>query len=267
MRKHYSTMKGFFLLILGLAVMHAHAQTVFSETFNEAANSTAGADAIGPTAWTTICTYCDGMCANPPQGNSADDFIKVVAGELQAQDTNGPAIWETDDFDISACTDGITISCTIHSGTSVLEGPTGGCDATDGIKFEVSYDGGTSWTPYSDAVFGYTGTGVLMSNCGGGCLTTCAGSYPIERCGASFSGPLIGASQTINNGSIPSHTFSDCASVGISNTMRFRVQMVVWSSSEQLYLDDVLAVCSNCALPVEVGVFEAKRLSDEAVIS
>src|SRR5690606_24096368 len=126
---------------------------------------------------------------------SANDYIRVQGGELVSQDTNGPAFWETDDFDISACTEGITISCDIRSPDD-LETATTGCLSADAIKFEVSYDGGTSWIAYSDAIYGYTGTGVLMSNCGGGCGTTCAGNYPIEWCGATFSGPLIGATQT-----------------------------------------------------------------------
>ena len=248
----------------------SHSQTVFNEIFNEGngaadgSGTTAGADALG-TAWVATCPYCG------PTG----DWLEIdMAGdsELEAFDTNGPAFWETNDFDISACTEGITISVDIRE-TGTQEPVTCGglCNVGDGIKFEVSYDGGTSWIAYSDAINGFTGTCVVMSECGtsdcngcGACGTNPAcetGNYPIPwGAGVDLTGPFIGTDDI----GATAITFSDCASVGISNTMRFRLTFLCWSSSEGWFADNVLAVCSNCALPVELGHFTAQRIKDNA---
>ena len=233
----------------------AEAQIVFNEIFNEGngaadgLGTTAGSDALG-TAWTTSCPYC----------GASNDWIEIdMAGnsELEVRDPNGPAFWETDDFDISACTEGITISVDIRETGDQEPVTCGGiCNTGDGIKLEVSYDSGTSWVAYSDAVNGFTGTCIVMQGCGttdctGGCNVT---NYPVPwGAGTSISGPFIGTDD------FTSSTFSDCASVGISSTLRFRVTFIAWAGAEYLFLDNVIATCSSCALPVELINFRADR--------
>jgi hypothetical protein len=263
-------MKSFLLLaaIICTALFSVHSQTVFNEIFNEGngaadgSGTTVGADALG-TTWTATCPYCG------PSG----DWLEIdQAGnsELEAADTNGPAFWETADFDISACTDGITISVDMReTGTAEALSCGGACNLADGIKFEVSYDSGTSWIPYSDAINGFVSTCVVMSECGTSDCQGCGAcganpaceltNYPVPwGVGTDVTGPFIGTGE-IGSTNI---NFADCASVGISNTMRFRLTFMCWSSAEKWFADNVLAVCSNCALPVEMGLFTAERTTD-----
>ncbi|MFT4602193.1 MAG: hypothetical protein ACI857_002379 [Arenicella sp.] len=237
---------GILLLSFGFS---ANAQVVFNEIFNDGNAATTGSDALG-TSWTTACPYC----------GATNDWIEIdMAGdsELEVRDPNGPATWETDDFDISACTEGVTISVDIREvDNQEAVSCAGACNTGDGIKLEVSYDSGTSWSAYSDAVNGFTGTCALMTGCGttdcnGGCNI---GNYPVPwGAGVSFFGPLIGTDD------FTSSTFTDCISVGVSNTVRLKVTFIAWSGSEYLFLDNVVLTCSSCALPVELINFKADR--------
>jgi hypothetical protein len=259
-------MKKFLTLILAIGLPWIGlSQIVFNEIFNDGNAATTGTDALG-TNWTATCPHC----------GATDDWLEIdMAGdsELEARDTNGPAYWETDDFSIAACTEGVTLSVDIReTGTQEPVSCNDVCNDGDGIKFEVSYDGGASWVAYSDAINGFTGTCNLFGECGTNDCQGCgacgsnpgceAGNYPFPMAAGEFvTGPLIGTDD------FTASTFTDCASVGVSPTIRLRLTFFCWSGSEYLFADNVRAECSNCALPVEIGRFEGKRLEDKAVIN
>jgi hypothetical protein len=242
------------LLILSLllgAINLGRSQTVFLETFTNADGTTTGTDDIGGVNWTATCTYC----------GTSGDWNEVQSNVLENADSNGPAYWETDEIDISACTEGVTISLDL-SEVSDLEGPgvtcAGGCDAVDLVKLEVSYDGGSSWTPYSDAINGTASTADLACDCG-----TCGSpstSYPVPWCGLVLSGPTIALDD------FAAFTFSDCISVGVSSTVKVRTTTMSWAGAEKIRIDNVTLACSNCALPVEIGYFQAERTAETVEI-
>ncbi|MEX1001985.1 MAG: T9SS type A sorting domain-containing protein [Crocinitomicaceae bacterium] len=239
----------FFFLLFFLTLVTSQGQTVFDETFDESDGSTNGTDALG-TNWSVTYIYA---------GN-ADDYVEVQSGCLESRDTNGPGEWETEDFDISACTEGMTISVDISETGSMEHVDDAGCECNcgDAVKLEISYDGGTSWTAFSDATNGSTDTGVLMDDCG-----TCGSpstTYPVPWCGMEFYGPLIGT------GDFGSSTFSSCLSVGISNTMRIRMSFLTWAGSEYLCADNVSVVCSSCALPIELNSFDVERNTNDVLL-
>ena len=227
---------------------------MFNEIFNDGNAATTGTDALG-TNWSTSCPHC----------GATNDWIEIdMAGdsELEVRDSNGPAYWETDDFDISACAEGVTLSVDIReTGDQEAVSCGGNCNTGDGIKLEVSYDSGTSWSAYSDALNGFTGTCAVMTGCGttdctGGCNLT---NYPVPWGAAeSMFGPFIGTDD------FTSSTFSDCISVGVSNDVRLRVTFVTWAGTEYLFLDNVVATCSSCALPVNLFNFRAERTETTA---
>ncbi|MFT4601734.1 MAG: hypothetical protein ACI857_001917, partial [Arenicella sp.] len=241
-------MKNFILIGILLLSFSGFGQNVFFEDFEgEADASTSGTDQFG-TNWTSNCTYCGGT----------GDFneVNTVSGNnvFEGNDTNGPAEWLTDDIDISSCTEGVTISLDL-SHVSTMEGVqatcAGGCNTIDLLKLEVSYDSGTSWTAYSDAINGTTSTADLACDCG-----TCGSpstTYPVPWCGAVISGP------TITVGDFAAFTFSDCISVGVSNTVMLRITTMTWAAAEKIRFDNVTLACSNCALPVELINFKADR--------
>lgn len=232
-------LKSCIFILLSLFALPYSGQ-IFSETFNEANGSTTGTDANG-ISWSATCNTC--QCAT-------SDYVEVQNGVLEAQDTNGKGIWETDDFSISSCTDGLTISVDITEVGSMEDATSGGCNQGDGIKFEYSYDGGATWEAFADATSGTTDTSVFMSDCGTCGDPLCSsGTYPVPWCGDEFSGPLIGT------GEFGSTTFSGCASTG--TTLRLRATFVCWAGSEVLQIDNVTVSCSNCALPITLVSFNA----------
>lgn len=240
------------LFILCFCALNSQAQVFFEDFEGEADGATTGT--ASGVAWTATCPHCG------PSGDMNE--VNTVSGNnwLQNTDSNGPAYWETDPIDISSCASGVTISIDIAEvGTMEAVSCGGACNAGDGIKLEVSYDGGASWVGYSDAVNGFTGTCVVMQGCGttdctGGCNTT---NYPVPWGAAqTMEGPFIGTDD------FGSNTFSDCISVGVSSTVKVRVTTVCWSGSETIRFDNVTLSCSNCALPVEIGLFTAERTEE-----
>ncbi|HFA48983.1 MAG TPA: hypothetical protein ENJ95_08200, partial [Bacteroidetes bacterium] len=72
-----------FILVLTLSILlplPGISQSLFTENFDEAANSTSGTSVEG-IAWSTSCPTCI----------DTGDWFKMVAGDLEAEDTNGPA--------------------------------------------------------------------------------------------------------------------------------------------------------------------------------
>lgn len=247
-------MKNFLLIGLMSVALCGKAQVIFFESFSYANTTTSGTDDIGGVAWTSTCPYCDPLVTT--------DYFHVVSNRLQNRDTNGPAYWETGEIDITACTQGITISVTINeSGTLEGLGATcaGGCANTDIVKLEVSYDGGASWNAYSDAVNGTVSTAAIACDCGTcGSPTT---TYPVPWCGDTLFGPTIATDDFTSN------TFSDCMSVGLSSTARLRITTMTWAGSEYMTVDNVQLECSSCALPVQLSEFTAERTDQSAILN
>lgn len=230
--------------------LHAWGQTVFYEDFstcNNTGSTSSGTDNIGGVAWSTTVNHAADV----------NDHWYCNGGMLEARDTNGPASWETGDIDITSCTSGITLSVYVQS-VGTMEAWDTGCNSADFFQFEVSYDGGASWVAFSDAINGSTDTGVWLDDCG-----TCGSpstAYPVPFCGLQVSGPAIAQDES-------DFTFSDCISVGVSGTVRLRATCCCWSGTEYWNMDDVTLTCSNCALPVEIGQFDATRTATQAVLN
>jgi len=103
-----------------LSIDSVQGQIFFSESFNDGPGATSGTDDVGGVAWTTICPDC------LPGGvaGGADDYYKIVSDALQAQDSNGPATFETGNIDISSCTGNIQVTFDLseHDDLSYVEG-------------------------------------------------------------------------------------------------------------------------------------------------
>lgn len=247
-------MKKFLLIGILCFGAFSFSQVIFLETFTYANSTTSGTDDVGGVAWTSTCPYCDPLATT--------DYFHVDANVLENRDSNGPAYWETGEIDITACTEGITISLDItESGTLEGLGATcaGGCANTDIVKLEVSYDGGTTWNAYSDAINGTVSTAAIACDCG-----TCGTpntTYPVPWCGDTLFGPTIATDDFTSN------TFSDCISVGVSSTVRLRITTMTWAGTEYMTVDNVQLECSSCALPVELYEFNAERTEESALLT
>ncbi len=82
----------FFFLSFGLCQYGYTQIDIFTESFDESNGSTSGSSDEG-VDWETDCPTCI----------PSNDYFEVVPGGLEAQDTNGPATFTTDDIDISNC--------------------------------------------------------------------------------------------------------------------------------------------------------------------
>lgn len=135
----FNFLSAVFLLLFSTSFIHLKAQTVFSETFNEANNSTTGNDNSNGVAWSATCPTC-----------LSGDYWHVVSGRFEARDTNGEAVWETQSFNVSAC-DNVEVSFTIsESGT--MEACGTGCNSSDWVALQYSIDGG-AWQNPSNSFF------------------------------------------------------------------------------------------------------------------
>ena len=126
------TLKGGIFIIFITLSLGSKAQLIFSEPFNESNGSIAGVDNVGGVNWSTLCPTC----------LDANDFYKVVSGKLVAQDSNGPATWQTNAIDISATTF-FNISLVLQEEGS-MEGCGTGCTSVDWVQLEYNIDN-TGW--------------------------------------------------------------------------------------------------------------------------
>lgn len=127
------------LVLLVMGSMPLQAQIVFSEPFDEPAGSVSGADNTGGVMWTSVCPAC-----------LSGDHYEVQGGQLEGQDTNGPATWETGSIDISGCSF-IEISFSISS-QGTMEACGTGCNAVDWVQLEYNIDG-TGWQTPGNSSF------------------------------------------------------------------------------------------------------------------
>lgn len=134
----------FLLAFFFLNQSNCTAQVVFSETFNEANNSTSGTDNTGGVAWTSSCPGC-----------ISGDYWYVRNGTFEGNDTNGDATWQSGSIDISSCSS-VEVSFTL-SETGTLEACGTGCNSADWAAFQFNING-SGWQDPSNAFF-----------CSGGC--------------------------------------------------------------------------------------------------
>lgn len=227
------TMKNSFVITLILfLVMETSAQVIFSEPFNEATGSTTGNDNTGGVAWNAVCGSC------VPTG----DYLKVNAGVLECDDTNGTAAWTTNNINTSSCTNGYIISVDISTAgaTNSFEECTSGCgcNCVDWISLEYNANG-NGFIPLSSAQ-------------GGNCTQGCSGGTYI----------VLGA---LSSGT--SFTFSTCMLP--ANTLQLRISMQTWAQGEKYRVDNVTVTCNSgtCFLPIELISFDAKNSNNEVELN
>jgi gliding motility-associated-like protein len=207
-RINLQTLNRFLFLIAAVAFVNvANGQVLFQETFDEGDNAVNGADDLGSgVTWSTICPDC--LPIADPAG--ADDFFKILSGGLQAQDSNGPATFETGDIDISSCSGNIQVDFDIsESGT--MEACGTGCVSVDWVAFQYSIDGG-AWQDPANSFF-----------CAGGCAD-------LNVIAADDQTGLV----NYNSGCL-----------GTGNTIRIRIIVQCWAADEVWTIDNVTVTCDN----------------------
>lgn len=220
----------FALTCLLFLIMETKAQVIFSEPFDEATGSTTGNDNTGGVAWNTTCGGCVPTA----------DYLEVRAGVLQCDDTNGPAIWTTNNINTSSCTNGYIISVDINlaAATNPFEECVAGCGCTcvDWISLEYNANG-AGFIPLSSAQ-------------GGTCTQACSGGTYI----------VIGA---LTSGT--AFTFSTC--LPAANTLQLRLSMQTWAQGEIFRIDNITVSCGTCVLPIELVSFDAKNNNNEVELN
>jgi gliding motility-associated-like protein len=196
------------LVLVGILLIISNfsfSQILFQESFDEGDDAVNGTDDLGSgVTWTSICPDC------LPSGNpaGADDFYKILSGELKAQDSNGPATFETTDIDISSCTGNIEVAFDV-SESGPMEDCGTGCNSADWVQFQYSIDGG-AWQEPSNSYF---------------CLGPCADNNVI------LSGDLTGI-VNYNSGCL-----------GSGNTIKIRIIVQCWAADEIWAIDNVTVTC------------------------
>lgn len=175
------------------------AQVIFNEPFDEADASVTGNDNTGGVGWTTTCTTC-----------LAGDHYEVQSGQLEGQDTNGPAVWETNAIDISSCSF-IEISFTISS-QGTMEACGTGCNSVDWVQLEYNIDG-SGWQTPSNSNF---------------CAGACADINVVQ------SDDVVGGTTFYTTG---------CMMGG--NSIQLRISVQAWAGDEFWRIDDVTLSCAT----------------------
>lgn len=183
-------------------------QVIFEETFDETTGSTSGS-ANGVT-WNSSCPTC-----------VAGDHWNVQSGTFEAQDSNGPASWETTgNIDISSC-NFIEISFDITSIGS-MEACGTGCNAADWVQFQYQIDGGGFVDPGNSYM----------------CAGPCAG---------------INVVASDNVGTMNYST--GCIPVTGSNLQLF-IAVQCWSGNEFWQIDNIRVTCSSSANSGTNGIID-----------
>jgi gliding motility-associated-like protein len=188
--------------LLLLCLNNVNAQ-IFLETFDEGNTATSGADDIGGVTWTSTCLTCI-----PP-----GDYWEIVNGKFESQDTNGPAVWETNaDIDISGC-DFIEITVDLEEDDD-LEGCGTGCNSVDFVQLEYNLDN-TGWQSPTNSTF---------------CAGPCADVNVIQSDDIVGGGPI---------------TYSTGCAIGPASTLRIRITVQTWAGTEKWIIDNVAVNCGN----------------------
>ena len=187
----------FFLLLISFTDLKA--QVIFSETFDEGNGSVNGNDNTGGVSWTSTCPSC-----------LSGDHYEVQSGQLEGQDTNGPATWETGAIDISSCPF-IEISFNISS-LGTMEACGTGCNSVDWVQLEYNIDG-SGWQTPSNSSF---------------CAGACADLNVVQ------SDDVIGGTILYNTGCIPS-----------GSSIQLRISVQAWAGDEFWQIDNVTLSCAT----------------------
>ena len=188
------------LLVAVLLTQSVSAQ-IFQETFDEGTTATAGVDDIGGVTWTSTCSSCI-----PP-----GDYFYINNGQLEGQDTNGPAVWETTTpINISSCSN-IEISFDLEEDDD-LEGCGTGCNSVDWVQLEYNIDN-TGWQTPANAFF-----------CGG----ACADLMVIQA------DDIAGGATNYTTGCMPG-----------GSSLQLRITVQTWAGTERWKIDNVTVSCAS----------------------
>ena len=191
--------KTMMLCVLFFLTTFIHAQ-IFLETFDEADTQTSGVENIGGVTWTSTCPSC-----------VVGDYFYTLGGVLEANDTNGPALWETTSLiDISSC-NYFEISFDVD-GSGNFEPCGDGCTATDWVALEYNIDN-TGWQSPANSYF-----------CPGPCASLNI-IYDVD-------GAVVG----FNYG-------TGCIQGG--STLQLRISVQCWAASEFWRFDNVTVDCTT----------------------
>ncbi|MBK9191155.1 MAG: hypothetical protein IPM77_06365 [Crocinitomicaceae bacterium] len=150
-------------------------------------------------SWTSTCPSC-----------LSGDHYEVQSGQLEGQDTNGPATWETGAIDISSCPF-IEISFNISS-LGTMEACGTGCNSVDWVQLEYNIDG-SGWQTPSNSSF---------------CAGACADINVVQ------SDDVIGGTILYNTGCIPS-----------GSSIQLRISVQAWAGDEFWQIDNVTLSCAT----------------------
>jgi hypothetical protein len=200
----------FILIIFCFLNINLFSQTYFLETFDEVNGSTSGVDnSINNVGWNASCPSC-----------VSGDYFEVKTNSLEANDTNGPATFQTNQINTSGC--GLIEITFDISEIGTMEGCGTGCNSVDWVQLEYNIDN-SGWQTPGNSYF---------------CAGTCASLNVIQ-------------SDDITGGSIP--YASDCFVAG--NTLEIRINLQCWAGTEYWVIDNIRVECSSCALPIELIEF------------
>ncbi|MES2800371.1 MAG: PKD domain-containing protein [Bacteroidota bacterium] len=194
----------FFTVLFFVWSSTIYAQTIFQETFNEITGAHFGTDNIGGTSWSSACPTC-----------LTGDYFNVQNGQLEANDTNGEATWETGIITIGACSN-IEISMTVKE-LGTMEGCGTGCNSVDWVSLEYNIDG-NGYQPVPNSFL---------------CVGACANINVIYA-------------DDLPNG-IANYT-SGC--LGSGSSLQFRIKVQTWAQDEFWIIDDIEVNCVGTAATI-----------------
>lgn len=200
----------FITIIVYFLTINSFSQTYFFETFDEINGSTSGIDNSGNNiGWNVSCPSC-----------LSGDYFEVKTNSLEANDTNGPATFQTNQINTSGC--GLIEITLDISEIGTMEGCGTGCNSVDWVQLEYKIDSGAWQTP-GNSYF---------------CAGTCASLNVIQ------SDNIIGDSTSYT---------TDCFIPG--NTLEIRINLQCWAGTEYWLIDNIKVKCTSCVLPVELIEF------------
>ena len=182
------------ILFIGFNI---NAQVIFQESFNGTNGITSGtANGVN---WSSTCPTC-----------LNGDHWEIQSGTFEGKDTNGEAVWKTDNpIDISSCGN-IEISFDVES-IGTMEGCGTNCNAVDWVRIQYNIDG-SGWVDPGNSYF-------------------CAG--------------LCASINVIASDDINATVYSTGCIPAIGNNLQLRISAQCWSSSEYWRIDNVTVSCGS----------------------
>ena len=190
---------------------------LFTETFDEAANSVSGTDNVGGVPWNVTC----------PGALDANDYSKVVSGVLETRDSNGPATFSTGSIDVSSCTDSYYVKFSItSSGDMEPCRVAAALNEIDFVALELNIDG-AGWTSSPGSY-------------------DCGATDAYNNTSTVYSTDAANSSFDYNSGCIPA-----------ASSLELKIVTQNWAADEYWRIDNVEVGCISCNLPVQLLYFEA----------